>query len=86
MPLVISDETLRAANMTEQEARIEIACRLFDAGKLDLWPAAQLGGLSRDEFVGELQRRNIRWPRYDLQDIELETAAQAIAERRKEPA
>ncbi len=59
MPLVISDETLKAAKLSEREARIEIACRLFDADKLQLWPAAQLAGLSRDEFLSELKARNI---------------------------
>ena len=45
MPVVISDETLRDAGLTEQDALVEIACRLFGAGKLSLfglrrsWPA-----------------------------------------------
>ena len=34
MPVVISDETLKQAGLTEREAVVEIACRLFDAGKL----------------------------------------------------
>ena len=50
MPVVISDETLRQAGLTEREAVVEIACRLFDAGKLALWPAAKLAGMSRVEF------------------------------------
>ena len=74
MPLVISDETLQAAKLTEAEARIEIACRLFDVGKLELWPAAQLAGLSRDEFISELHSRNLPWPRYDVEDFEAEQA------------
>jgi predicted HTH domain antitoxin len=45
--------------MTAEEARVEISCRLFDAGKLDLWPAAQLAQLSRVEFEEELRRRKI---------------------------
>ena len=36
MPVVISDETLRAAGLSEREAAVEIACHLFDAGKLCL--------------------------------------------------
>jgi predicted HTH domain antitoxin len=50
MPIVISDETLEQAGLTEREALIEIACRLFDVGKLHLWPAAKMAGLSRVEF------------------------------------
>ena len=53
MPVTINDETLREAGFTEREAIVEIACRLFDAGKLALWPAAKLAGLSRVEFEGE---------------------------------
>jgi hypothetical protein len=33
MPVIIPDETLKQAGLTESEARIEIACRLFDADK-----------------------------------------------------
>jgi predicted HTH domain antitoxin len=59
MPVVISDETLRQAGMTEHEALVEIACRLFDLGKLPLWPAAKMAGMSRIEFEHELMRRKI---------------------------
>lgn len=59
MPLMISDEILEEAGLTEQQARIEFACRLFDAGKLHLWPAARLAGLSRAEFEAELRARNL---------------------------
>ena len=59
MPLLIPDATLRAANLTEQEARVEIACFLYQAQRLHLWPAAQLAGMSRDEFWSELLRRGI---------------------------
>lgn len=59
MPLIISDETLKLAGLTEREMKVEIACRLFDAGKLEVWPAAQLAGLSRDEFLAELHARGI---------------------------
>jgi predicted HTH domain antitoxin len=59
MPLIIPDETLKQAGLIESEACIEIACRLFDADKLHLWPAAQLAGLSRDEFEAALITRGI---------------------------
>ena len=59
MPVTISDDVLQQAGMTEREARIEIACRLYDAGKLHLWPAAQLAGLTRDEFWAELLARGL---------------------------
>lgn len=69
MPLVIPDETLEAAGMTEREAVVEIACRLFDAGKLALWPAAKLAGMSRSELEAELMLRKIPAYRPTEQDL-----------------
>lgn len=40
MPLTITDEELQAAGVSAEEARLELASRLFQAGKHDLWPAA----------------------------------------------
>jgi predicted HTH domain antitoxin len=59
MPLLIPDEVLEQAGLTEQEARVEIACRLFEAEKLPLWPAAHLAGLSRTAFEAELRLRGL---------------------------
>ena len=59
MALTLSDELLRDLKMDERSARIEIACRLFDAGKLALWPAAKFAGLGRVEMEDELDRRGI---------------------------
>lgn len=75
MSLILSDEILKQAGMTAEEARIEIACRLFDAGKLALWPAAQLAQLSRAEFEEELHRRQIPVYRPTVEDFkaDLET-------------
>lgn len=69
MPLTIADESLNDLRMDETEARAEIACRLFDAGKLTLWPAAKLAGLSRPEMEGELRKRNIAIYRPSLADF-----------------
>ena len=70
MPLVIPDETLRAAGMNEGEAKIEIACRWFDEGKLAIGHAARLAGMSEAEFERELELRNI--PRYRYTEEMLE--------------
>jgi len=59
MPVVLSDEILKQMGMTADEARIEIACRLFQARKLELWPAARLAGLSRVAMEAELMERRI---------------------------
>jgi predicted HTH domain antitoxin len=77
MPLTLSlsDDVLKQAGMSADEARIEIACRLFDAGKLDLWPAAQLAELSRVEFEAELMKRKIPIYRLSLDDLLAEQQA-----------
>lgn len=69
MPLVISDETLRHAKLDEHEARVEIACLLYKAERLDLWPAAQLAGLSRVEMEDELMRRGIAVHRPTVEEV-----------------
>jgi predicted HTH domain antitoxin len=59
MPLVISDEALQEAGLTEGDALVEFACRLFDAEKMTLWSAAKLAGLSRVAFEQALRERKI---------------------------
>lgn len=75
MPMVISDEVLEKAGLTEHEARVELACRLFDIEKLALWPAAQLAEMSRVEFEGALASREIPIYRPTVQDIQDDLAA-----------
>ena len=69
MPVVIPDETLKAAGLTERDALVEIACLLYDAGKLALWPAAKLAGLTRSKFEEELMSRRIPVYRPTVQDL-----------------
>jgi len=75
MPLTLSDEILKKAGMTAEEARVEIACRLFDARKLDLWPAAQLAQMSRVEFAEQLSLRKIPIYRFTLEELIAEQKA-----------
>lgn len=77
MPLIIDDETLKAAGIDEREARIELACRLFDIERLHLWPAAKLAGLSRVEFEEELFLRKIP-VHYRIKPEELEAEVEAL--------
>ncbi len=70
MPLTIPDDVLEQAGLTEREAAIEIACRLFDAGLLHLWPAAQLASLSRVEFEEECHKRGVPVYRYTEAEYE----------------
>jgi predicted HTH domain antitoxin len=69
MPVTITDDVLRQARLTEREARVEIACHLFKIGKLDLWPAAELAGLSRSEMEAELNRRSIAIYRPTVEEL-----------------
>lgn len=57
--LTIPDEVLRQTGLTEREALVEFACRLFDAGKISLWSAARLAGLDRNGMEDALLERDI---------------------------
>jgi predicted HTH domain antitoxin len=46
-----------------------VGCRLFDAGRLSLWSAAQLAGLTRVQFEGELMSRGIAVYRPTIEDF-----------------
>jgi predicted HTH domain antitoxin len=59
MPLNISDEALQEAGLTEGDALVEFACRLFDANRMTLWSAAKLAGLTRVAFEQALRERKI---------------------------
>ena len=69
MTLTIPDELIKHTGLTEQELRIELACRLFDIERLDLWPAAQLAGLTRVQMEGELHKRGIPSYRPTIEDV-----------------
>ena len=75
MPVVISDETLSEAGLSEREGLVEIACRLFEAGRLTLWSAARLAQLSRVAFEQELQARHIARYRPTVADLEADLNA-----------
>jgi predicted HTH domain antitoxin len=74
MALVVSDKALQAAGLTEREALIEFACRLFDAGKLTLCLACELVELSRVEFERELVARKIPVYRPTVDDLQQDLA------------
>ena len=70
MTLSIPDDILKSAGLTEADAIIEFACRLFDAGRLAKAPAARLCGLERTEFEAELAKRNLAVYRTTLEEYE----------------
>jgi predicted HTH domain antitoxin len=57
--LLVPDDILREAGLNEREAIVELACRLFEAGRLTLWPAARLAGLDRVAMEEALAARCI---------------------------
>lgn len=59
MSLTIPDEVLTESGLDERSARIEIACRLFAAGKLSSPAAARWTELTRTEFESELLSRDL---------------------------
>jgi len=69
MAITISDDVLKEAGLSERDALIEIACRLFDLEKLHLPAAARLAGLSRAEFEGELRARKIAIYRPTVEEL-----------------
>ena len=72
MTLIIPDDILKAANLDERTLSIELACHLFDKGRLNLHQAATLAGMGRTEFEDELHDRHIPIYRYDLSDLEVD--------------
>ncbi|HUG90642.1 MAG TPA: UPF0175 family protein [Planctomycetaceae bacterium] len=74
MPLTIPDDVLQLTGLSEDEARVEIACRLFDAGRLTLGAAVRWTGLRRGEFEDELLDRGIAIYRPTLEDLEQDLA------------
>jgi predicted HTH domain antitoxin len=69
MTLTIPDDILQQAGLTEHEALVEFACRLFDAGRLPLAAAARLAALSRAEMEDELGRRGIAIYRVNVDTV-----------------
>ena len=65
MPLTITDEMLTAAGLSEEEARLEIACRLYDAGKLTMPEATRWAAVDRTDFETALLQRNLPLIRVD---------------------
>jgi predicted HTH domain antitoxin len=75
MPVVISDEAIREAGLSEQEMLVEFACHLFDKRKLTLPSAVRMAGLSRVAFEQELRARGIAIFRPTIEDLKADLDA-----------
>jgi predicted HTH domain antitoxin len=73
--LPIPDDILKEAGLTEKEALVELACRLFDAGRLTLLNSARLAGLDRAGLEDALIERGIRIYRPTVDDVVQDLAA-----------
>jgi predicted HTH domain antitoxin len=65
MPVTVPDQLLSEAALTEAEATLEIACRLYDAGQLTMPQATRWAGISRVEFEDALLERHLPLVRID---------------------
>lgn len=65
MPVTISDEMLEAAGLSEEGAKLEIVCRLYDAGKISMPEATRWAGVDRTAFETALLQRNLPLVRVD---------------------
>ncbi len=65
MPVTVPDQLLSEAGLSEAEAKLEIACRLYDAGKLTMPQATRWAGISRVEFESALLERRLPLIRID---------------------
>ena len=59
MGLTVSDDIIRATNMTEDELRREFAVYLYSIGRLTVGQAFRLAGMDRIQFQRLLASRRI---------------------------
>ena len=59
MPVIIPDQLLAEAGLSEHAAKLEIACRLYDAGKLTMPQATRLAEISRIDLEAALLERGL---------------------------
>lgn len=57
--MIIEDSELQAAQLTEDELRLEIAILLYQQGRLSMGRASEFAGMNRIIFQRELGRREI---------------------------
>ena len=81
MGLLLPDDILKQAGVTEKDALAELACRLFDSDKLDFPTAARLAGLDRVGFERELRARGLPVVHISEEDYEEDRATVAHLEK-----
>jgi predicted HTH domain antitoxin len=69
MSIVIPDDILQAAKMTEAELKLEIAIMLYGQEKISSGKVRNWTGLTVIEFQHELAKRQL-WINYDVDDFQ----------------
>ena len=69
MSVVIPDDVLRAARMSEAQLKLEIAIMLFQKDKISIGKARRLAGINLLEFQREIAERGI-CIHYDVEEFE----------------
>jgi len=67
--ITIDDELLQGLNLSDQEARIDLAVGLYADRRVTLGRAARIAGISQTEFQRELGRRRVPM-NYDVAEFE----------------
>ena len=57
--------------MVATSLRLKRALELYKEGKISLWKAAEMAGITYREALEELKKRNIPF-KYDLKDLEID--------------
>jgi predicted HTH domain antitoxin len=65
MPVTLPDELLSQAGLSEREAMLETACRLYNAGKLTMPQATHWAGITRGQLEDALLERDLPLVRVD---------------------
>jgi predicted HTH domain antitoxin len=69
MSVVISDDILQAAEMSESEFMLEIAILLFEKDKISIGKASHIAGMNLIEFQREIASRGI-CIHYDVEEFQ----------------
>ncbi|MBM81092.1 MAG: hypothetical protein CMJ78_10920 [Planctomycetaceae bacterium] len=69
MSLTIPDQWLAEAGITEQEARLELACRLYDSGQLTLAQGIRWPDVTRTAFEDALLDRGLPIHKLSTEDL-----------------
>lgn len=79
MTIELPDKEIGALHLTNEEARIELACGLYAARKVSMGRAAKIAGIPYVHFMREVGKRGICM-NYSMEDLQqdIETVRQRV--------